>query len=92
MFSIAGGPRWLSNREVLLALWLHLPRHGRVSWLLSAPLGLGSLAVQVRSGVTRLRTPGKRALLCWLWPWGWGWTSFIGGVAWRFILLGYYLL
>ena len=57
MFSIAGGPRWLSNREVLLALWLHLPRHGRVSWLLSAPLGLGSLAVQVRSGVTRLRTP-----------------------------------
>lgn len=92
MFSIAGGPRWLSNREVLLAPWRRLLRHGRMSWPLSTPLGLRSLAVQVRSGVTQLRSPGKRASLCWPWPWGGGWTSLIGGVAWRFILLGYYLL
>ena len=35
-FSITGGPRWLSNLEVLLAPWRLLPRHGRVSWPPSA--------------------------------------------------------
>ena len=93
MLSTAGDPRRLSTHEVLLAPWRRLPRHGRVSWPLFTPLStLHLIAVQMRSGVTRLRSLGKRASRCWPWLWGGGWTSLIGGVAWKFILLGYYLL